>query len=303
DSATIPRFLFILLGPHGKTKSYNEIGRAIATLMVDDLFSDVAYKARDREDLIAGVDEFLDEVIVLPPGEWDPKIQNKDFHVCHVTSVDIRAKLQILGQFSTFLGLPLHRHVEGLVRSALLCRFCGGLWLDIKRKIPWYCSDIYDGFHIQSISAVLFIYLGCITNAITFGGLLGDATDNYQGVMESFLGTALAGTVFCLFGGQPLIILSSTGPILIFEKLLYDFSKSNKVDYMELRLWIGLHSCLQCFLLVVSDASYIIKYMTRFTEEGFSSLISFIFISDALKKLVWGKSMETINGGIQVNEL
>lgn len=59
-------------------------------------------------------------------------------------------------------------------------RIGGGLWLDIKRKIPWFCSDIYDGFHIQSISAVLFIYLGCITNAITFGGLLGDATDNYQ---------------------------------------------------------------------------------------------------------------------------
>lgn len=46
-----------------------------------------------------------------------------------------------------------------------------------------------------------------------------------QGVMESFLGTALAGSVFCLFSGQPLIILSSTGPILIFEKLLYEFSK------------------------------------------------------------------------------
>ena len=39
------------------------------------LFSDVAYKARDRDDLIAGIDEFLDEVIVLPPGEWDPKIR------------------------------------------------------------------------------------------------------------------------------------------------------------------------------------------------------------------------------------
>lgn len=39
------------------------------------LFSDVAYKARDRDDLIAGIDEFLDEVTVLPPGEWDPKIR------------------------------------------------------------------------------------------------------------------------------------------------------------------------------------------------------------------------------------
>uniref|UniRef100_A0A8D3CJI7 Anion exchange protein n=1 Tax=Scophthalmus maximus TaxID=52904 RepID=A0A8D3CJI7_SCOMX len=268
------RFLFILLGPHGKSKSYNEIGRAIATLMVDDLFSDVAYKARDRDDLIAGVDEFLDEVIVLPPGEWDPKIRIEPPKKVPSSVLNLNE----LGQMNGSAGGAAGGEDEAL--------FAGGLWLDFKRKIPWYCSDIYDGFHIQSISAVLFIYLGCITNAITFGGLLGDATDNYQGVMESFLGTALAGTVFCLFGGQPLIILSSTGPILIFEKLLYEFSKSNSIDYMELRLWIGLHSGLQCLLLVLSDASYIIKYMTRFTEEGFSSLISFIFISDAIKKMV-----------------
>uniref|UniRef100_A0A8C9ZKN4 Anion exchange protein n=1 Tax=Sander lucioperca TaxID=283035 RepID=A0A8C9ZKN4_SANLU len=287
------RFLFILLGPQGKTKSYNEIGRAIATLMVDDLFSDVAYKARDREDLIAGVDEFLDEVIVLPPGEWDPKIRIEPPK--KVPSAEMRKSvlnLNELGQMNGSAGgaaggedteFPApHELGEELKFTG---RFAGGLWLDIKRKAPWICSDIYDGFHIQSISAVVFIYLGCITNAITFGGLLGDATDNYQGVMESFLGTALAGTVFCAFSGQPLIILSSTGPILIFEKLLYEFSKSNGIDYMELRLWIGIHSCLQCFLLVVTDASYIIKYMTRFTEEGFSSLISFIFISDAIKKM------------------
>ncbi|XP_073333954.1 electrogenic sodium bicarbonate cotransporter 4 isoform X2 [Pagrus major] len=301
------RFLFILLGPHGKTKSYNEIGRAIATLMVDDLFSDVAYKARDRDDLIAGVDEFLDEVIVLPPGEWDPKIRIEPPK--KVPSAEMRKSvlnLNELGQMNGSAGgaaggedeeLPApHELGEELKFTG---RFAGGLWLDIKRKIPWYCSDIYDGFHIQSISAVLFIYLGCITNAITFGGLLGDATDNYQGVMESFLGTALAGTVFCVFGGQPLIILSSTGPILIFEKLLYEFSKSNDIDYMELRLWIGLHSCLQCFLLVVSDASYIIKYMTRFTEEGFSSLISFIFISDAIKKMVGAWKYYPINRGFK----
>ncbi|XP_060752079.1 electrogenic sodium bicarbonate cotransporter 4 isoform X3 [Tachysurus vachellii] len=289
------RFLFILLGPHGKVKSYNEIGRAIATLMVDDLFSSVAYKARHRDDLIAGLDEFLNEVTVLPPGEWDPKIRIEPPK--KVPSAEMRKSvfsLNELGQANGTSGgggiadddeeLPApHEMGEELTFTG---RFCGGLWLDIKRKVPWLLSDFCEGFHIQSISAVLFIYLGCITNAITFGGLLGDATDNYQGVMESFLGTALAGTVFCFFGGQPLIILSSTGPILVFEKLLYEFCKTNDIDYMDLRLWIGLHSCLQCLILVASDASYIIKYITRFTEEGFSSLISFIFVSDAIKKMV-----------------
>ncbi|XP_005385579.1 PREDICTED: electrogenic sodium bicarbonate cotransporter 4 isoform X3 [Chinchilla lanigera] len=249
------RFLFILLGPSGRAKSYNEIGRAIATLMVDDLFSDVAYKARNRDDLIAGIDEFLDEVIVLPPGEWDPNIRIEPPK--KVPSADKRKSvfsLAELGQMNGAVGgggasaggggpggggaggggaggagggddaeMPAaHEIGEELIWTG---RFFGGLCLDVKRKLPWFLSDFCDGFHIQSISAILFIYLGCITNAITFGGLLGDATDNYQGVMESFLGTAMSGSLFCLFSGQPLIILSSTGPILIFEKLLFDFSK------------------------------------------------------------------------------
>uniref|UniRef100_UPI00398F686C electrogenic sodium bicarbonate cotransporter 4-like n=1 Tax=Pristiophorus japonicus TaxID=55135 RepID=UPI00398F686C len=305
EVAVPTRFIFILLGPQGKGKSYSEIGRAMATLMVDDLFSDVAYKARDRDDLIAGIDEFLDEVIVLPPGEWDPKIRIEPPK--KVTSAEKRKSLYSLneaGQMNGSAGggggsddeeMPApHELGEELMWTG---RFCGGMILDIKRKLPWLPSDFYEGFHIQSVSTILFIYLGCITNAITFGGLLGEATDNYQGVMESFLGTAFAGGVFCLFAGQPLTILSSTGPILIFEKLLYDFSKSNDIDYLEFRLWIGLHSALQCLLLVTTDASFIIKYITRFTEEGFSMLISLIFIYDAIKKMIGAFMYYPINSG------
>lgn len=39
------------------------------------VFHEVAYKARNRGDLMAGIDEFLDKVTVLPPGEWDPQIR------------------------------------------------------------------------------------------------------------------------------------------------------------------------------------------------------------------------------------
>ena len=35
----------------------------------------MAYKCRDKDDLVAGMDEFLEQVTVLPPGEWDPKIR------------------------------------------------------------------------------------------------------------------------------------------------------------------------------------------------------------------------------------
>ncbi|KAM4746294.1 solute carrier family 4 member 4a isoform 2-T2 [Anableps anableps] len=283
------RFLFILLGPKGKAKSYHEIGRAIATLMSDEVFHDIAYKAKDRQDLLAGIDEFLDEVIVLPPGEWDPTIRIEPPK--SLPSSDKRKNMYAGGDSQMNGDMPHdgghggggHATGEELKKTG---RFCGGLLLDIKRKAPFFVSDFTDALHIQALSAILFIYLGTVTNAITFGGLLGDATENMQGVLESFLGTAIAGGVFCLLGGQPLIILSSTGPVLVFERLLFNFSRDNEFDYMEFRLWIGLWSAFFCLVLVATDASFLVKYFTRFTEEGFSCLISFIFIYDAFKKMI-----------------
>lgn len=59
-------------------------------------------------------------------------------------------------------------------------RLFGGLLQDIRRKVPWYGSDFSDALHPQCLSAVLYIYLATVTNAITFGGMLGDATANMQ---------------------------------------------------------------------------------------------------------------------------
>ncbi|CAF97103.1 unnamed protein product, partial [Tetraodon nigroviridis] len=288
------RFLFILLGPKGKAKSYHEIGRSIATLMSDEVFHDIAYKAKNRQDLLAGIEEFLDEVIVLPPGEWDPDIRIEPPK--SLPSSDKRKNMYAGVEVPQMNGDTLHDAGAGAgggggghqVGEELqhTGRFCGGLILDVKRKLPFFASDFYDALHIQALSTILFIYLGTVTNAITFGGLLGDATENMQGVLESFVGTALTGAVFCLLAGQPLTILSSTGPVLVFERLLFNFSKDNGFDYLEFRLWIGLWSGLFCLVLVATDASFLVQYFTRFTEEGFSALISFIFIYDAFKKMI-----------------
>uniref|UniRef100_A0A8C2D156 Anion exchange protein n=1 Tax=Cyprinus carpio TaxID=7962 RepID=A0A8C2D156_CYPCA len=299
------RFLFILLGPKGKAKSYHEIGRAIATLMSDEVFHEIAYKAKDREDLLAGIDEFLDEVIVLPPGEWDPAIRIEPPK--SLPSSDKRKNMYAGGDSTQMNGDTPHSgghggggHAVGdeLKRTG---KFCGGLVLDVKRKAPFFFSDFYDALHIQSLSAILFIYLGTVTNAITFGGLLGDATENMQGVLESFLGTAVSGAIFCLLAGQPLIILSSTGPVLVFEKLLFNFSRDHDFDYLEFRLWIGLWSAFFCLVLVATDASFLVQYFTRFTEEGFSSLISFIFIYDAFKTMLKLAHYYPINSDYKIN--
>lgn len=56
------RFLFILLGPHGKTKSYNEIGRAIATLMVDDVSGKPCFNSVEKH--LTVLIQFCDPVFI-----------------------------------------------------------------------------------------------------------------------------------------------------------------------------------------------------------------------------------------------
>ncbi|NXJ11357.1 S4A4 protein, partial [Odontophorus gujanensis] len=285
------RFLFILLGPQAKVKAYHEIGRAMATLLTDELFQRVAQQAKHREDLIAGIDEFLDELTVLPPGKWDPsdRISPPSCQLSPNKRISMRLwewKSHCNGNTTAAEDRPslTHPHTsEELERTG---RLFGGLLRDIRRKAHWYRSDFSDAMHIQCLSAVLYIYLATVTNAITFGGMLGDATANMQGVLESFLGTAFSGSIFCLFSGQPLTILSSTGPVLVFERLLFSFSEDYGLDYLEFRLWIGLWVAFFGLILVATEASHLVQYFTRFTEEGFCALISLIFIYDSLKKML-----------------
>lgn len=111
---------------------------------------------------------------------------------------------------------------SGLTRTG---RFFGGFINDIKRKKPWYLSDFKDGISVQSIASFFFIYFACLTPIITFGGLLGEATENRIAAMESLVAGLICGVTYGLFSGQPLTILGSTGPVLVFETILYDFCK------------------------------------------------------------------------------
>lgn len=65
------RFMFILLGPTAADLDYHEVGRSISTLMSNPSFHSIAYKADDRRELLSAINEFLDDSIVLPPGDWE----------------------------------------------------------------------------------------------------------------------------------------------------------------------------------------------------------------------------------------
>ncbi|XP_050482176.1 sodium bicarbonate cotransporter 3 isoform X16 [Bombus huntii] len=278
------RFIFVLLGPTGGITGFHEIGRAMATLMSDEVFHDVAYKAKNRNHLLAGIDEFLDAVTVLPPGEWDPAIRIEP--PAAIPSQDVRKRpkeekpKEDLDDEADEQKL---REESGLSRTG---RLFGGLVNDIKRKVPFYFSDFKDALALQCVASFIFLYFACLSPIITFGGLLSEATGKNMAAMESLVSGFVCGIGYGFFSGQPLTILGSTGPVLVFETIVYEFCKKSDWNYMSFRFWIGSWITLILVILVAIDASAFVCYITRFTEENFATLIAFIFIYKAIENVL-----------------
>ncbi|XP_063375945.1 electroneutral sodium bicarbonate exchanger 1 isoform X3 [Cydia fagiglandana] len=278
------RFMFVLLGPPNSNSSFHEIGRAMATLMSDEIFHEVAYRAKKRDHLLAGIDEFLDAVTVLPPGEWDPTIRIEP--PAAIPSQDPRKRPNEINpkeELDEEEEEQKQREESGLSRTG---RLFGGLINDLKRKVPWYWSDFKDALAIQCVASWIFLYFACLSPIITFGGLLGEATGKNMAAMESLVSGFVCGMGYGFFSGQPLTILGSTGPVLVFETIVYEFCKQLHWDYMSFRFCIGTWTAIILITLVAIDASALVCYITRFTEENFATLIAFIFIYKAVENVI-----------------
>ncbi|XP_050362144.1 electroneutral sodium bicarbonate exchanger 1 isoform X4 [Nymphalis io] len=278
------RFMFVLLGPPNSNSSFHEIGRAMATLMSDEIFHEVAYRAKKRDHLLAGIDEFLDAVTVLPPGEWDPSIRIEP--PAAIPSQDPRKRPtdnNLKEEPDEEEEEQRQREESGLARSGKLF---GGLINDLKRKIPWYWSDFKDALALQCIASWIFLYFACLSPIITFGGLLGEATGKNMAAMESLVSGFVCGMGYGFFSGQPLTILGSTGPVLVFETIVFEFCKQIGWNYMSFRFCIGTWTTIILIILVAIDASALVCYITRFTEENFATLIAFIFIYKAVENVI-----------------
>lgn len=172
---------------------------------------------------------------------------------------------------------------EGLTYTG---RIGGGILADIHRRLTHYWSDFKDGLQGKSLGSILFLYFACLAPAITFGGLMESATGGQIGATEMLLITAVGGIIFSLLGGQPLLVLGGTGPHLVFTAVLYELCQQMQIPFLPTYAWVGCWSALFLIILSVTDASCLLRYFTRFTDEIFAVLISVIFIKESLTSIL-----------------
>jgi len=274
------RFLILLIGPEESEKQLLQIGRTMATMLTDDICRDYAYLAKNPDDIMKMMDRFMQDTYVIPPSEWDPSIRIEP--PTNYISKENRQTAEEKAAEIEEIDLTPHTD-PNLVASK---RPFHGLLVDIRNKLPFYLSDFTDCASLQCLAATLYLYLVCLCSVVAFGGMLGAATENYMATMECIIAASISGILFALFAGQPLNILSATGPMLILERILEHMCKDYRVNFLEFRVWIGIWIFCLLLIFVTFNLSFLVKYITRFTEDCFASLVALIFIYDAIREIL-----------------
>lgn len=265
-------------------------------------FHTVCYKIDERRELLSAINDFLDESVVLPPGDWDSNnlLSINEIKEMRKRRQNRKKMLEMKTAEKAKEPSPGGDDDGGdgddnddkkkkspfndpLVRTKTPF---GGVINDWKRRFPWYLSDFKDGINTQVLAATIFIYFACLSGAIAFGGLTGDKTKGLIGIPETLIMSAVGGLLFALFAGQPLIITGVTGPVLLYDEALFGFATNGGIDFLAWRVWIGIWAVIIALVVALFQGSTLVKFFTKFTKDIFASLVSLLFIFEALKKMV-----------------
>ncbi|XP_073713562.1 solute carrier family 4 member 1a (Diego blood group) [Misgurnus anguillicaudatus] len=282
--APIPvRFVFFLVGPSQSGLDYYESGRAMASLMADWVFSLEAYLATNEKDLTNAMADFMDCSIVIPPTDIQDEAMLKPIISFQKKMLRERARPYDTRLMPGVLTGSEEPREDPLARTGYPF---GGMVKDIKRRYKHYLSDFTDALNPQVLSAIIFIYFAALSPAITFGGLMAEKTGGMIGISEMMVATCVQGVIFCLFAAQPILVIGFTGPLMVFEEAFYNFCSSNGFEYIVGRVWVGIWLIVIVVVIVAVEGSFLVRYISRFTQEIFSILISLIFIYETFSKLI-----------------
>lgn len=148
--------------------------------------------------------------------------------------------------------------------------------LDTRRAVYW--SDWTDISSWKILSSSIFIFFTSITPAVTFSLYMTKSTEGNLGAMEILLSTALTGTLFSIFGGQPMVILGVTGPVTILMASIYTLSQQWGLPFMPFLAWAQLWASAMHFLLASGNYCALLRYVTQFSCETFGMLIAWIYL-------------------------
>ncbi|KEY74772.1 hypothetical protein S7711_06670 [Stachybotrys chartarum IBT 7711] len=186
-----------------------------------------------------------------------------------------------------------------------------GMYHDVKRRLPYYRSDITDAFTYRTVASTVRMYFvnepsdtgpasvspkpasyadaSChsLLPAIAYSLDMYRRTGNFFGINEALFSSALAAMVFSLISAQPLTIVGVTGLISLFNYTIYDIISIYDVSiYPQFMAWTGIWAAIFHWLAAIFNACDYMRYVTDFSSESFGMYVGIIYIIKGVEELV-----------------
>lgn len=166
-------------------------------------------------------------------------------------------------------------------RNSRLMRPFQGMYNDVRRRLPYYWSDIRDASTYRTLASTVRIYFVNILPAIAYTLDMHRKTGGFYGINESLFSSALAGLVFSLLGAQPITIVGITGLISLFNYTIYDIIIIYKPSiYPMFMCWTGIWGAIFHWLVAVFNLCDYMRFVTDFSSQSFAAYVGIIYCSE-----------------------
>lgn len=150
-----------------------------------------------------------------------------------------------------------------------------GVVENFTRRVGYYKCDFTDGWTDSKtiskvLSSTLFLYFLCILPTVAFGALNQKNTNGLIDTKRALIGEGIGGLLFSLLSGQPFVVIATTAPIALCNKIVFDVSESLGVPFYSLYACVGLFNSFFLALYGILGLNSLIKFSTRSVEEIFS---------------------------------
>ncbi|KAL0066207.1 hypothetical protein AAF712_006832 [Marasmius tenuissimus] len=165
-------------------------------------------------------------------------------------------------------------------------KLASGMILDIRARSPYYVSDWVDAWNYRVVPATALIFFANVLPGIAFSLDLIETTNQY-GVAEVLLASFQAAFIFSVFGAQPLCIAGVTGPITVFNKVIYDIieTTSDPPVYLHFIGWVYLWAAIIHWVTAILNWCNFLRYVTLFSCDTFGFYVAWVYLQYGIQVL------------------
>ncbi|KAF8568178.1 hypothetical protein P879_04176 [Paragonimus westermani] len=195
-----------------------------------------------------------------------------------------------------------YRFRDGLLPDHNCCRCLFGLafYTDLVAYRKRFYPDLTEPFGRQGselgviFSTIILVYFMVLAPTLSFGALLSSTVSPNFSIPLCIFASGVAQCLFSLVGGQPLLIVGITGPMLILEICIKLVCDANQSFLPFMRLLTALYTSMFGLLAVLANAGWLVLRVRRSVNEIFNCFVSFYFILKALRSLFEGLAVTPV---------